>query len=223
MVCKQRSQEQGVQLRSIYLSQALTPWYFCACDDCFCGRRYSRRSLLEGQRGPGAGVGQECGQVLFFGGRALTWAGETAEPPVPGGRLDVALARGGWMLWTVGDPSGGSLMGNCSGGTPAMAIPSPCNSVRVSVPRARASSREQHAALSKAFWETFRTHPISSSPLMKWQKPKSDSKLRFACLNRPGFETSSYAMLLIAFDSPDFHLQDKKGCSLQPLSWFHSS
>lgn len=152
MMWKQRSQEQGTWLRSTCSSQGLTPCYFCACDDCFCGRRCSSRSLLGEQQGPGAGVAQECGWAPVFWGRALIWVGEVAAgetmPSVPGGGLDAPLMKGGQMLWTVRSTTGawnhgGFLMGDCSGrAPPAMAIPSPRDSVRVSFPHAQATSRE---------------------------------------------------------------------------------
>lgn len=105
---------------------------------------------------------------------------------------------------------GGSLVGDCPGR--ALAVTTPClhSSVGVSVPHAWAAGRRewQRVAPFQAFWGTLHMCPISSSPLTKWQKPKCDLQLPFACLNRPGCDPSSHALLLIASDSPDLHLQD---------------
>lgn len=93
---------------------------------------------------------------------------------------------------------GGFSVGDCPGRALAAATPCVCSSVRVSVPHAWATGRRewQHVAPFKAFWGTLHTCPISSSPLTKWQKLKSDLQLPFACLNRPGCDPSSHALLL---------------------------
>ena len=209
---------QGVQLRSTHLLQALTPC-FCLC----LWRLFLREEVFKEIT-----LWEAARARSWAWSRALTRAGEAEEPSAPGGRLDVALTTE-QTLWTASDPSawsrGGLLTGDYSGRRPAMAIPPSHNPGRPSVPHAPVTSREQlqHATLSKASQGTLRTCPISSVPLTTWHKMKSDLKFLFTCLNTAGFNPGLRVMLVIAFDSPDFHLQDKKGHVLQPLSLFHSS
>lgn len=211
---KQRSQEQAVQLRSSYLSQALTyPCYVCVCDDSFYRTSVQEDHILRD------GEGQELDLVKNMD--RLTFCEEELSHEVGRLRKFLCLKEGWmWLWWGENRHCGQSVMpmlkpGWFLGGW----LPwqgSGCDHPvyaqlcegELSHAWATGSREWQRAAPFQAFWGTLHTRPISSSPLTKWQKPKSDLQLPSACLNRQGCDPSSHALLLIASDSPDLHLQD---------------